>query len=396
MAALSATTLAPLVEGPQRAPEAPRVARATRRQRRGGGQLSSSVLFVVVLAVTAVLGWNLLGGRLLVMETPSMCPRVCVGALVGERPLAGPLHVGELISFHPPGDDAETYTHEVARILPDGAIETRGIADPGHDPWLIERSDIVGKVDFTVWELGWLFKALPLFAVGTLFWVSARPFIGERWRRSWDRGCLTVLTVVPLWLLHPLVRASVIASTLEVPGHPHWASDSVVDTGILPAWFAEAGGRAVRVSSTDLGHVSGPLHAHGLFELRQAIALPGWTFTIVALAVASPLLGCIWHIFHGDEALAFPLPRAGYPRRLVQPRRSKFHLLARPELRSSPVMAYTPDRLRPADVESLAVTDKSRLLVDADEDCVGRRPRQHLVGETRDPMLETVEMGEDD
>ena len=59
-------------------------------------------------------------------------------------------------------------------------------------------------------------------------------------------------------------------------------------------------------------------------------------------------------------------------------------------------MAYTPDRLRPADVESLAVTDKSRLLVDADEDCVGRRPRQHLVGETRDPMLETVEMGEDD
>ena len=178
-----------------------------------------------------------------------MCPRVCVGALVGERPLAGPLHVGELISFHPPGDDAETYTHEVARILPDGAIETRGIANPGHDPWLIERSDIVGKVDFTVWELGWLFKALPLFAVGTLFWVSARPFIGERWRRSWDRGCLTVLTVVPLWLLHPLVRASVIASTLEVPGHPHWASDSVVDTGILPAWFAEAGGRAVRVSS---------------------------------------------------------------------------------------------------------------------------------------------------
>lgn len=255
-----------------------------------------------MLAASAVLGWNLSGGHLLVMETPSMCPSVCVGALVAERPLHGPVHLGELITFHPPDNDAETYTHEVSHIFADGAIQTRGIANPEHDPWLIERSNIVGKVDFTVWELGWLLKALPLLAVGILFWVLGRPWVAERSRRSWDRGWISVLTALPLWLLHPFVRASVIASTPQVPHHTHWASDSVVNTGILPASFRAAGGRAVEVSSAGVGQVSGPLHAHGLLSLQEAVTVPWWGLAIVALAVMSPLLGCLWHIFRGDEA----------------------------------------------------------------------------------------------
>ena len=197
--------------------------------------------------MAAVLGWNLSGGRLLVMETPSMCPTVCVGSLVADRPLQGAVHVGELITFHPPNTRTETYTHEVSRIFANGAIETRGVGNATHDPWLITRSDIVGGVVFSVWELGWVLKALPLLAVGVLFWVTARPWIGERIRRSWDRGWMTVLTVLPLWMLHPLVWATVISSTVDLPHHGHWMSDTIVNTGILPVSFHAAGGQVVHV-----------------------------------------------------------------------------------------------------------------------------------------------------
>ena len=78
-----------------------------------------------MLAVASVWGWNLSGGQLVVMQTPSMCPAVCVGSLVADRPLRGAVHVGELITFHPPDNRAETYTHEISRIFSNGAIQPR-------------------------------------------------------------------------------------------------------------------------------------------------------------------------------------------------------------------------------------------------------------------------------
>jgi hypothetical protein len=142
-----------------------------------------------------------------------------------------------------------------------------------------------------------------------LIWVLGRPFVKQGSRRSFDRGSMTVLTALPLWLLHPLVRATVIATTISVPHHPHWASDSVVNTGLLPVTFSALGGPAVHVGSTGIGQVSGPLHAHGLLKLQAAISLPWWVSAIVALGVMSPLIGCLWHVWRGDEAV--PLHRRG-------------------------------------------------------------------------------------
>ena len=258
-------------------------------------------LGAVVMAVAAVAGWNLSGGRLLVMQTPSMCPEICVGSLVADRPLLGAVYPGELVTFHVPDNDTETYTHEISRIFANGAIQTRGVANAQHDPWLLTRSDIVGEVVFSVWELGWLLKALPLLAVGVLLWVTARPLIGERARRSWDRGWMTILTVLPLWLLHPFVSGTVVSTTLGVVHHRHWASDVVLNTGVIPVSLHAAGGQGVLVSSTDLGHVAGPLK-HGYLMLQETASLRWWGLVLVALVVISPLAGCLWHILRGDEA----------------------------------------------------------------------------------------------
>jgi hypothetical protein len=262
--------------------------------------------------VAAVLGWNLSGGRLLVMGSPSMCPTVCVGSLVADRPLQGAVHVGELITFHPPSTRTETYTHEVSHIFANGMIQTRGAADPEHDPWLITRSDIVGRVVFSVWELGWLLKALPLFAVGVLFWVTARPWIGERTRRSWDRGWITVLTVLPLWVLHPLVSATVISTTFNLPHHRHWASDTVVNTGILPLSFHAAKGQVVHLTSTGLGHVAGLLSVNGSLMLHDTVSLPLWGWIVLAPVVVSPLAGYLWHAWRNDE-MALPTEASSLP-----------------------------------------------------------------------------------
>jgi hypothetical protein len=305
------------------------------------------------------------------------------------------VHVGELITFHPPDNRAETYTHEISRIFANGAIQTRGIADATHDPWLITRSDIVGVADFTVWELGWVLKALPLLAVGVLFWVVARPWIGERARRGWDSGWMTVLTVVPLWMLHPLVGATVIASTMDASQGRHLATDTIVNTGILPISFRATGGQAVHVSSTAVVHVSG-VSVNGSLKLHETVSLPWWGLTFVVLSMLSPLAGCLWHIWRDTEAV----PDIGAERNPVAPltrrRRGEFHPLAPPELGGSPITIDPPRRLVAADFEAVAVDEMGLLLVDSDKHRVRRRLGQHAVGQTRDPMLEAVEVRQHD
>jgi hypothetical protein len=273
-----------------------------------GGTLAFTVLAVVAIAVLFVFGWNLTGGSLQVMETSSMCPKVCVGSLVASAPLSGPLHVGEFVTFHPPGSHGETYTHEVARIFSNGTIQTRGVGNPHHDPWLITRSDIVGEVVFTLWGVGWLLKALPLFAVGVLAWVVTTPMIAPRSRRAWDRIWMTVLAVVPLWMLHPLIKATVI-STVGDPQRHRWQRITVVNTGLLPSSFRVIGGNVTsHVSSTHLARAIGPSDSHGVILVSQSVSLYWWGWVIVACMVSLPLVGFLWHTWRNDEILIPAIP----------------------------------------------------------------------------------------
>jgi hypothetical protein len=287
--------------------------------RRGlpAGTLSLLALGAVLLAVASVWGWKLAGGRLLTMETPSMCPTVCVGSLVADRPVHGALHVGEMITFHPPSNSSETYTHRISEIFPNGMIQTKGIANASHDPWLITRSDIVGQVAFTVWGLGWVLKALPLLAVGVLSWVVVRPRIAAASRRSWDRIWMVALTVIPLWLLRPLVRGGVISTSTDRT-QAHWLTGTVRNTGLLSASFRATGGAGVAtVKSAGLGNVSGPPGAGGYLTIHQTLALNWWGWAVMTLVVVSPLLGFLWHVWRDNEdsgrpaALVGPVPVAG-------------------------------------------------------------------------------------
>jgi hypothetical protein len=263
--------------------------------------LSLSVLGLVALAAVAVLGWNLSGGRLYAMETPSMCPVVCVGALVADQPLQGPVHVGELVTFHPPDTPNETYTHEISHIFANGMIQTRGVANPSHDPWLISRSDIVGQAVFNVRGLGWLLKALPLLAVGVLAWVLVRQWVARRLRRAWDRVWMTALVVIPLQAFHPLVRATVMSILLA--GN-HLVRTTVVNTGMLSVSFRTATSQAASVVRPGaVVHLIGPPSQNSYLVLREAVSFCRWGWAIVGLIVISPLAGYLWHIWRNDEII---------------------------------------------------------------------------------------------
>jgi hypothetical protein len=273
------------------------------RRQRKDGVLAMIALVIVILAVGAAFAWRFTGGRLLIMETPSMCPAVCVGSLVADQPLRGALHPGELISFHPPGS-TQIYTHKISALFANGMIQTRGIANPTHDPWLITRADIVGRVVWTAWGLGWALKALPMLAVGVLAWVLVRGRVSAASRRAWDRLWMTALAVLPLWALSPLVRGQLIEVTVQ-PGTKHLGQARVVNTGLLSAAFHPVnGGRAVGLGSAHVGLLSGPLSKQGAFYVHETLVLRPWGWALLIAIIVSPLLAYFIHIWRNDEAPA--------------------------------------------------------------------------------------------
>jgi len=119
--------------------------------------------------------------------------------------------------------------------------------------------------------------------------------------------------VLPLWVLHPLVRGSVLSITLD---RAHRTSATVVNTGLLPVSFRAASGQLARhVRPTDLVHLSARPSASGYLVLHEAVSLCWWGWVIVALVVASPLAGYLWHTWRDDEAVPDPAA-APVPRRL--------------------------------------------------------------------------------
>lgn len=65
----------------------------------------------------------------------------------------------------------------------------------------------------------------------------------------------------------------------------------------------------ISVRSTQLADLSGPLLANGLLGLKESVSpMLGHRDRRSGLAVISPLAGCLWRIWRGDEVLATRAP----------------------------------------------------------------------------------------
>jgi hypothetical protein len=247
------------------------------------------MIMVVVVGFAGFLGvWRLTGGSDYVVSTPSMCPKLCVGSLVLDRPLHGVVQVGQLISFRPNGSTGAVYTHRVFSVQPDGTFLTKGDAEAFPDPWVIARGQIVGVPVATVWGLGYLELALPWMLIAlAIFFITRRRTYSSK-REVWDRIFETALLLVPLVVLKPLIRGSVIESVQST--RPGWITETVVNTGLLPSQIQAVGGQfRDHIASGHLVRLSGPA-VNDQLSLHQLPSFYWWGWLLVALVIAYPLV----------------------------------------------------------------------------------------------------------
>lgn len=254
--------------------------------------LAWTVATVAALLLTVAALFLTNGGRMFVVETPSMGEVAPVGTLVLDLPVrASSLQVGDIVSFRVSAAPDTIYTHRVIDIDATGGIHTRGDVNGATDPWTLTQENLVGAPALLVPHLGWLFRAAPILLIGTLLiWVLTSPF-SDRITRSSLRiagGALTVSYAA--FVLRPFVNVTTITNTAT----PHTVTATVVSSGIFPVRVQGHGGTSTHLVDGEVGRiVIHELNRHGHYQLTSNIDLDptGWTLLICACLV--PLVLCL-------------------------------------------------------------------------------------------------------
>lgn len=258
----------------------------------------AGVLIAVVIAILAA-SWST-GWRWFVVESPSMGRTAPVGTLVVTTPVsASAVHVGDVITFHPPTSPDETYTHRVRDITPAGKLITRGDINGATDPWQLSGHDLVGKVAAILPGWGWLIRSLPfLFVGGLLVWALTGWFATARWRAPLRVIGVSLVFAVTAAIVRPFVGVMVLATQSTHRG----ANATLVSTGLLPTHVQAIGGTGVDLVSGQVGSVHVPrLADDGYYHLAATptFSLLGWI--IVGIVCAAPLLWCLIVGLPGEE-----------------------------------------------------------------------------------------------
>jgi signal peptidase I len=249
-------------------------------------------IVIITLSILASAGWRLSGGSEYIIGSPSMCPTICVGALVLDQPAGTHLHVGEVISFVPPGLST-VYTHRIIYVFANGSIETKGDAANIIDPWRVYPSMVRGREIAFLPAAGWFDLALPFLAMALTLILLARRMFPTIHRREWDRLFVSLGVVIPIWLLKPLVRGVILQTASLRPGVSQIV---VVNTGIFPTEFRIPGGQsAAFVGPGTRATLSGPVQHGGQLALTQVASFHWYGWALVALFVAGPLW---WYLIH--------------------------------------------------------------------------------------------------
>ncbi|RFA23338.1 hypothetical protein B7R23_00025 [Subtercola boreus] len=205
--------------------------------------------------------------------------------------------VGDVITFHPPTTPDEVYTHRIISIDADGAISTRGDINGATDPWQLRSSDIIGHASFILPTAGWVVKAIPIVAVGSLLvWALSSMFRSPTTRSALRVAGTSLVVAVAAYILRPLIGIVVLSTTADTTG----ATATVVSTGILPIRVQAAGGNTADLVTGQVGTLTVPsLLDTSQYHLASALnlSLLGWVILLAVCAI--PLL---WTIIIGLPA----------------------------------------------------------------------------------------------
>ena len=205
----------------------------------------------VITCVVAAGAWRLTGGRWERVETPSMGTVAPVNTLLWVEPVRfGDLRVGDIITFHPPGDPSVTYSHRVAVVHEDGSVGTTGeISAP--DPWRLGPADVVGRVVMRWQGVGWLVVAAPILLVGVAVVLLLRRLSATSWRLPVTIIGVSLVLSVAIVVHRPFVQAE----KLGFAAAPGGARASYVSTGLLPLRLRAHDGPYVDLRDGQVGSV---------------------------------------------------------------------------------------------------------------------------------------------
>ncbi|MET0991659.1 MAG: signal peptidase I [Lacisediminihabitans sp.] len=247
---------------------------------------------LIVLLVAAALVFLAQGGRWFIVQTPSMGETAPVGTLILDAPVAAEdVAVGDIVTFHPPTDPRQVYTHRVVSIAADGALSTKGDINGAIDPWTLTSTDLIGTTVAVLPIVGWVLRAVPFLVGGVVFsWLLSFLFRSPAARSATRVVGLSVTTAVTAFVLHPFVGVVVETSRLTA----HGAEATLVSTGILPITVSAVGGGKVSLASGELGVLSIPsLAENGHYALSSALDLPLVGWVVFGLVCSTPLLWCL-------------------------------------------------------------------------------------------------------
>lgn len=262
------------------------VAPKPRRSRAVRSAWYGTVSLLVVFLVTAAI-WTLTGGRTYVVSTPSMSPTVPVGSLVLIRPVPpGHIHVGQIIAFHPPNEPTTTYTHRVVKVMPGPSYSTKGDLDAYPDAWVVTQKNIIGVATHTFKRVGWLVRALPWLALGTVLLMGIATFVPRSRRRIFYFVGGTIVLSVPILVLRPLVRAVFVGSGIVNAR----IQASVVNTGLLPMRFVMKGAPSQHTASGYQATLRARRPLDGHLLIKGAVDLSFWGWVVLVLVCLAPLI----------------------------------------------------------------------------------------------------------
>ncbi|MBK4347373.1 S26 family signal peptidase [Lacisediminihabitans changchengi] len=265
---------------------------SARRQLRIRSLITWALSGLAILLVALALAFLATGGRWFIVQTPSMGEVAPVGTLILDAPTtAQHVAVGDIVTFHPPTNPSQVYTHRVVSIAADGALSTKGDVNGAIDPWSLSDKDLIGKTFAVLPVFGWVIRAVPFVAAGfVVSWLLSFAFRSPSARSAVRVIGLSVTTAVTAFVLHPFVGVVVETSRLTAKG----AEATLVSTGILPITVSAVGGGHVSLASGQLGKLSIPTMAvNGHYALSSALDLPLIGWIVFGLVCSTPLLWCL-------------------------------------------------------------------------------------------------------
>jgi signal peptidase I len=267
----------------------------------------SAIVAVLAVAATVLIGANH-GLRWFMVETPSMGAVAPRGSLVVTAPVAAAnIHVGQIISFHPPTDPTQIYTHRVFAITSNG-INTKGDINGAVDGWELQPGDVIGKAILILPAVGWLLKVLPLISGGLLLvWAMSLLVSNLHARKTLRLFGASMVFTYAITVVRPFANYQVIDALPSELGHNR-VDYTVVNTGLLPMGFTSHDGGHIVLADGQVGVVHASVDASSNFvDLGAHLALQPWQLLAFGLVGSIPLIISILHYLQSRKEVRHEL-----------------------------------------------------------------------------------------